>query len=197
MDLFLGISDMPIRNFEQALKTNNMSYLVVGWDERKEIEVPEDANERWGEIYNEYCKRTANNEALTFYSLSCEIGYLEMRYTAIYSLISNLCEQYKKEIGLRINKWGLPFNVDGKISDQLPALERHLRIAQQGIGIKKRKLDALKMDEEEEPTSFLKQVIIINEQLGIKIDMKMDSVEYFFAAIERLKEKIQQQKKAS
>lgn len=197
MDLFLGIGDMPIYNFDKVLKSNNMAYLVVDWNERTEIEIPEEADKRWNEIYNEYCKRTVNNEALTYYSLSCEIGYLEMRYTALFALISNLCEAYKKEIGLRINKWGVPFNVDGSIEKQVPQLETQLRIAKQNLGMKTRKLESLKGDEDGEEMSFLKQCIIINEQLGVKIDIKKDSVDYFLTATERLKEKLQQQKKAN
>ena len=131
---------MPIHNFDKVLQTNSMSYLVVGWNERTEIEPPEEALKRWDEIYNEYCKRTANNEALNFYSTSAEIGYLEMRYTAIYTLVANLCEQYKEEIGRALNKWKIPFNIKGKIKPQIKLLERHLRIAKQNIDLKNRKV---------------------------------------------------------
>lgn len=196
MDLYLGIGDMPIYNFDKILKTNNLAYVVVGYNGRGEIEVPENAQKQWDVIYNEYCKKTVNNEALTFYSLSCEVGYLEMRYMAIISLIENLCEEYKKEIGLRLNKWGVPFNVDGSIKKQLPQLKTQLRIAKQKIDLKNGQLNALKNDDDSGPVSLLKQVIVINEQLGVKIDIMNDSVEYFLEALDRLKEKLEQQKQA-
>lgn len=195
MDLYLGLDDMPIYNFDKILKTNNMSYMVVGWNERDEIEPPENTVERWGNIYNKYCELTANNEALSYYSLSCEISYLEMRYLAIYSLINNLCEPYKEEIGKRLNKWGVPFNISGKIEPQIKQLERQLRIAKQNIGIKKRKLEALKNDDEPQENALIKQVLIVNEQLGVKIDIRVDSVTYFLVALERLKEKLQASKR--
>lgn len=193
MDLFLGIGDMPIYNFDKVLKTNNMSYMVVGWNERTEIEPPKEAQERWDEIYNDYCKKTANNEALTFYSLSAEIGYLEMRYTSIHALINSLCEAYKKEIGLRLNKWGVPFNIKGKIKPQLKQLETQLRIAKQNLGMKTRKLDGLKTDEEES-VSIIKQKIKLERVVNIKIDLKTTSVEEWIELFNEAKDIVQQQK---
>jgi hypothetical protein len=102
----------------------------------------------------------------------------------------------KKEFGKELNAWGIPFNIDGDIEKQIPQLERHIRIAKQNIDMKNKKLNALKGEDIEE-TSFLKQSIIIQEQLGVKINMKTDSVEYFLTAIERLKEKLSQQKKVN
>lgn len=197
MDLFLGIGDMPIYNFDKVLKTNNLSYLVLGWNERSEITPPEQVQTRWDEIYNEYCKRTANNEALTFYSLSSEIGYLEMRYTAIYALIENMCEQYKEELGKRLNKWGIPFNIQGSIKPQTELLKRHLRIAEQNIGIKTRKLKELKGDEGNEGSSIIQQKIKLERITSIKIDLKQTSVEEWIEIHNEAKEIAQQQKAAS
>lgn len=187
---------MPIYNFDKVLKTNNLAYLVLGWNEREQIEVPEEAQNRWNEIYNTYCERTAGNETLTFYSLTCEVGYLEMRFIIIHSLIYGLSEYNKNDFGRELNKWKIPFNVDGKIKPQMETLERYLRVAKQNIDLKKRKIEALKSDDIEtiETSLFLKQSIIIEEQLGVKIDIRKDSVEYFLTAIERLKEKLEQQK---
>lgn len=196
MDLFLGIGDMPIYNFDKVLNTDNLAYMVVGWNERTEIEIPENASKRWSEIYNEYCKKTASNEALTAYSLSCEVGYLEMRYTAIYSLYINLCEEYKEEIGKRLNKWKIPFNIKGKIKPQIPLIERHLRIAKQNIDMKNRKLKALKPDEEERP-SIVQQKIKLERVTGIKTDLKNTSVEEWIGLHNEAKEIIAQQRKAS
>ena len=197
MKLFLGISDMPIYNFDKVLKSNNMAYMVVGWNERKDLKkLPINTMIKWRKIYNEYCEKTANNESLSFYSLSCEIGYLEMRYTVIGNLIYGLTEHNKKDFGKELNAWGIPFNIDGKIQPQFKVLERQLRIAKQNLGIKTRKLESLKeSNNDQEGDSLIKQVIIIQEQLGVKVEVKKDSVEYFLSALDRLKEKLQQQKR--
>ena len=197
MDLFLGIGDIPIYNFDKMLQTNNLSYLVVDWDERKEIEVPEQAQERWNEIYNEYCKRTANNESLTFYNLAYEISYLEMRYTSIYSLVTNLCEAYKKEIGLRLNKWGVPFNINGKIKPQLKQIESNLKFAAHIIQRKKTKLEGLKGEGKEEGSSIIKQKIKLERVTGLKIDLKKTSVEEWIELFNEAKSIAQQNKKAA
>lgn len=198
MDLYLGIGDMPIYNFDKVLNTDNMSYLIVGWNERKEITPPKEAQNRWDDIYNKYCELTANNDSLTFYSLNCEVGYLEMRYMSIYTLVNNLCEAYKKEIGLRLNKWGVPFNVDGKIEPQLKTIETHLKIANQNIELKKRKLKNLKGDEEEnEGSSIIQQKIKLERATGLKINLKETSVEEWIELFNEAKEIAQQQKRNS
>ena len=198
MDLYLGIGDLPIYNFDKMLQTNNLSYMVLDWNERKDIEPPEQAQERWDDIYNEYCKRTANNDALSFYSLSCEIGYLETRYYIVANLIYSLNETNKKEIGRELNAWKIPFNINGKVEPQIKQLQSNLKFAAHILERKKTKLENLKGDEEEnKSTSFIKQAIIIQEQLSVKIEMKKDSVEYFLTCIERIKEKLEQQKKVS
>lgn len=195
MDLYLGIGDMPIYNFDKVLQTNNLSYLVVGWNERKEFKfMPIETLKRWNEIYNLYCEKTANNDTLNLYSLTSEIGYLEMRYTAIYALVANLCEEYKEEIGRRLNKWGIPFNIKGKIVEQLETLERYLRIAKQNIDLKTRKLNALKEDEGES-MSILQQKIKLERVTGLKIDLKQTSVEEWIELHNEAKSIIEQQKK--
>ena len=121
-----------------------------------------------------------------------------MRYTSIYSLVTNLCEAYKKEIGLRLNKWGVPFNINGKIKPQLKQLESNLKFAQHIIERKKTKLKNLKGNEEEiKGSSFLKQIIVVQEQLSVKIDYKKDSMEFLLVSLDRLKEKLEQQKKVN
>lgn len=196
MDLYLGIGDLPIYNFDKMLQTNNLSYMVLDWNERKDIEPPEQAQERWDDIYNEYCKRTANNDALSFYSLSCEIGYLEMRYTSIYALVTNLCEGYKEEIGKRLNMWGVPFNIKGKIEPQLKQMESNLKFAAHIIEKKKTKLKGLKGDEDEERTSLIQQKIKLERVVGLKIDLKQTSVEEWIELFKEAKSIGQQQKAA-
>jgi len=195
MILFLGIGDMPIYNFDKILKTNNLSYMVVDWNERKEIKPPEEAVKKWEGIYNKYCELTADNETLTFYSLNSEISYLEMRYLAIISLVENLCEAYKKEIGLRLNKWGIPFNIKGKIKPQLELLKRHIRIAEQNIKIKQRKLKELKKDDDEGST-ILQQKIRLERITTLKIDLRKTSVEEWIELHNEAKSIVEQQKKA-
>lgn len=195
MDLFLGIGDMPIYNFDKVLKTNNLSYLVILWNERNEIEVPKEANNLWDEIYNEYCEKTANNDALTFYSLSAEIGYLEMRYSAIFTLVNNLCEAYKEPLGRALNKWGVPFNIKGKIEPQIKQLESNLKFAAHIIERKKSKLEGLK-PEDDEQISLIQQKIKLERTTEIKINLKETSVEEWIELHNEAKSIIAQQKKS-
>lgn len=201
MDFFLGIEDMPIYNFDKVLKSGNLSYMVVGWNERKELNLTQDQekklNNQWGVIYNVYCERTANNEALNYYQIVSEVSYLEMRYSSIISLVECLCEAYKKEIGLRLNKWGIPFNIEGSIDKQLPQLQRQLRIAKQNLKLKTRKMNSLKGDDDEEKTSVLAQYLRIEKITGIKVDIRKDSVEKGIELHELAKETISQQKAAN
>lgn len=195
MKIFLSIEDMPIYNFDKALTTGNMSYLVLKWDERKEIKYIKGAKERWEEIYNQYCEKSANNETLTQYALMNEISYLEMRYLSVVSLIECLCEGYKEELGRALNKWGFVFNIKGKILPQIDNLKRQLRGAKQKIDVRKSKLKSLKGDEEKE-SSLIAQAISLEKILGIKLNIRKDSVDKWIELNNLAKETVQQQKTA-
>lgn len=168
--LYNSTGNLPTYNFDKILRNNDYRYLVIGWNERDEIEQPEEGKEVWNSIYEEYCKKTENNEALSYYALYNEVSYLETKLTVIIALIEGITEANKKDFGREINAWGIPFNIDGNVLDQLPLLKRHLKGLKQKYDIRLHKLENMKKDEE--PISILKQKIRLERITGLKIDLR-------------------------
>lgn len=194
MMLYLGISDLPIYNFDKILKTNNLSYLVVKWNERKEIKVPKKASKRWDDIYNQYCKATENNEALTYYSLITELSYLESRYIIVHTLISTLNENNKKDFGERFKKLDIAFDVKKTVISQAKDLKRQLRIAKQEIDITTGKVKKLKSDDD--PSSIINQKIKLERITGLKINLRKTSVEEWIEIHNEAEDIVKQQREA-
>lgn len=193
MILYLGVSDLPIYNFDKILKTSNLLYLVVGWNEREVIKIPEKANELWSEIYNTYCELTENNEALAHYALLTELSYLESKYVIVHALITTLREHNKIEFGERLNKLNFQFDATKDIGSQAENLKRQLRIIEQEIRITKGKLEALK--NEDDPKGILNQKIKLERITSLKINLKETSVEEWIAIHNEAQEIIEQQRK--
>ena len=190
MYLYTTTEDIPIFNFDKILTTNNYAYLVEGWDYRKEIIVPETASKNWNEIYNEYCSKTENNEALIYYALVTELDYLETRFNIVVTLIESLSDHNKESFGRELNAWGFMFNIHGKIEDQIEALQRQLRAAKQKIDIRRNRLETMQTDEA--PTSLIKQNIKLKRITGLDIDTKKTTVDEWIELHKEAKEIVQQ-----
>ena len=190
--LYNSTGNLPIYNFDKIVRNNDYRYLVIGWNERDDIELPKEVDNVWQEIYNEYCVKTENNEALTYYALHNEVSYLETRLEIIIALIENMTEDNKEEFGRELNAWGVKFNIKGSIASQIPNLKTALRGAKQKYDIRLEKLNGMKSDDE--PMSILRQIIKLDRITGIKINIKTDVVDYLIEVNKEAAEITQAQK---
>lgn len=193
--LYLGMGDLPIYNFDKIQRTGNLAYLVVGWDERKEIEIPDGAEKLWEDIVEQWHIRTSNNEALVRYTLEVEIGYMCMRYEFVRMLIGLVREKNKKDFIEVLNGWGLGLDEDSDLD--INNIKLKLKGMKMNIELKQSQLKELKVDDEEEsePITLLAQQIKLERGLGIKIDIYKDSVDKWLAYFDELKEINRQMKK--
>lgn len=169
--LYKNTGDIPIHNFDKILRGGDYRYMLRSWNEYEEVlHMPIETKNVWREIYDSYCQKTVNNESLTYYALCNEVSHLETRLAIVIILIENITEENKKAYGKELNAWGIAFNIDGNIKDQLPRIKKQLKTAKQKYEIRKNKLDNLKSDEE--PTSLLKQKIRLERITGIKINTR-------------------------
>ncbi len=174
--LYLGTSDLPIYRFDKIQQTSNLAYLVMEWDERKDIKVPEAAQTLWETVLDVWHEKTANNESKNYYALYNEVDYLEKRYTMLSTLIYGLSDANKEDYGREINAWGFKFNIKGKIKPQIKDLERQLRAAKTKIGIKQNELKTLS-EGGKKGMSLLKQKIKLERVLEVKINLKETPVD--------------------
>lgn len=172
--LYLGTSDLPIYRFDKIQQTGNLAYLVMEWDERKEIEVPKATQTLWDTVLEVWHEKTANNEFKLYYALYNEVDYLEKRLMMLKVLVDGLNEANKEEYGREISAWGFKFNIKGKVKVQRENLDRQLRAATNRIHLKKNELDNFS---NKKGMSLLKQKIKLERALSISIDLKTTPVD--------------------
>lgn len=177
--LYLGISDLPIYRFDKIQNTMNLSYLVVDYNERNQVEIPKEAEALWDEIESEWQKRTHNNEAMNRYALYDELSHLETRFRILTSLIYGLNEKNKEAFAKEIKAWGFSVNLKDTPKVRLKSLERQLRAAKMRISLKSDELEELSKGGES--ISLIKQKVKLERVLGFKIDTRQTPVEEWLA----------------
>lgn len=184
--LYLGTSDLPIYRFDKIQSTNNLAYLIIDWNERDEVKIPEGANELWEQIQEVWHEKTSNNEAMIRNALVSEVDYLERRLYAISVLIHSITENNKKAFGEELNAWGIKFNAKKTVKSQLKNLNRQVRAAKTKIGLKQSDLEQMNTDDA--PMGILKQKIKLERALGLKIDIKTTPVDEWLVLYDELVE---------
>ena len=171
--IYLGTYDMPIYHFTKCLIKDDLRYMVIGWNEREEIEIPKEAEDTWEEIFNKYCDKTSNNDTDTYYALINEIDYLKRRFNILEVLVKELNENNRETFGWEIEQWGFIVNKDKLIKDQIKSFERQFRIAKQDIDLKEDELEKMmKETDNGEPMNLYKKKIKLERITGLKIDLK-------------------------
>jgi len=171
--IYQGTHDMPIYHFWKCLVKDDMRYMVVGWNERDEIKIPEDADEKFFDVFNEYCMKTANNETDTYYALLNEIDYMKRRYNILAILVGELNEENKEAYGNEIQLWGFRFDLKKTVAEQIKNFEKQFRAARQDIELKEDELKKLTGETDEgEPLNLYKKKIRLERILGISIELK-------------------------
>ena len=191
--LYLGTSDLPIYRFDKIQQTGNLAYLVMEWDERKEIEVPKATQTLWDTVLEVWHQKTANNESKLYYALYNEVDYLEKRFMMLEVLIEGLNEANKEEYGREISAWGFKFNIKGKVKAQRENLERQLKAATNRIHLKKNELDNFS---NKKGMSLLKQKIRLKLAFPIEIDLKTTSVDEWLEIIDHAQELTEEKRRS-
>ena len=174
MMLYLGSSDLPIYHFNQIQETGNLAYLVMEWNGRGTIKIPEEASKLWDLILEVWHEKTANNESSLYYQLYNEVDYLEKRLMILEVLINGINEKNKEEYGSEIIAWGYQLNLNAKIKPQFKGLKRQIRASKSSLSIKNNQLELMT---NKKGMSLLKQKIKLERALGIKIDLKTTPID--------------------
>lgn len=201
MYLYKDCSDLPIRNFTIIYQTNDFRYLVVGWDRYEDIEVPKEANERWQYIRNEWAKMISDNTTYNYYNLILEVAYLRTRYSAVKILLDriiireNMDDEMLSKYAEGLAEWRYKWNKKASKQDNIIRLYKQLKQSENKLSLKTDELESLKKsagEKEEDAVSLEKQRLIIEQSLGVKIDLDKDSVKTWVEACkmhEQLSEK--------
>lgn len=205
MYLYKDCSDIPIRNFDNIYRTNDFRYLVVGWDGYEDIKPPKEANGRWNDIKNEWVKLIGDNTTSYYYNLILEVAYLRSRYTYVRILLERIFvrEDMDEETILKYAEglalWRYKWNKKSSKEDNLKRLLKQLKQSENKLSLKEEELKVLKEknSSDEDVTSLEKQSLIIEQSLGIKIDLKKDSIKKWVEAGKMHEQAIEQRNKAN
>lgn len=181
MHLYKDTSDLPIRIFDILYRTNNLQYLVVGYNGYDDIKVPKGANERWQEIKNEWVKLLDDNTIAYYYQLILECVYLQTRYSIVKDLLhiiysrdmdDETMDSYIEALG----KWRYKWNRKNDKLVELQRLLNQLNASENKINLKLDELESLKNENsfEDNPTSLEKQAVIL-EQITGKNNIDLDN----------------------
>lgn len=179
---YRNCDELSVYNFHKVLETNNYSYLIVGFDDYKEVKFDEkEADELWGNIYEEYCRLTKNNKSLLYFAIFQELLYLKTRYQVARILLMQLSNGNNKEEFVldcieRLKEWKYKIDKEKPLKDELARMIHQLKVSENKIHIKQSELEDLKVDEGEK-LSLIEQNVKLELALGKnKINTKKTSV---------------------
>lgn len=171
--IFTGTHDMFIYNFEMCLIKDDLRYMVIGWNERDDVELPENIEEVWFEIFNNYCSKTRTADSDMHYSVINELSYLTLRHKILVELFASINEKNRKEFAVEIRGWGFRIDDNKLLFEQQSNFEKQFRAANQDIELKQSELDKLReTNEQGEPANLFKRKIRLERITDLKIDIR-------------------------
>lgn len=173
MYLYKNCGDLPIFNFDVIYRTNDLRFLVVGYDGYAEIEVPKGANERWQEIKNEWVKLLDDNVIIQYYQLILETTYLQTRYNVVKVLLeqiykTKMSKETMDEYIEALAKWKYKWNRKNEKLVEIERLLKQLKASQNKISLKLDSLEKMKAENnfEGDVSSLEKQAVILEQITG-------------------------------
>lgn len=191
--LFTSCNEISIYNFNKILDTDNLAYMVFGWDEYEEIEFDkEDSLKLWKEIYNEYTLLTDDNKTIMYYQLILFISRLETKRYVVSKLIEMMLPNDMEEETLKLyiatlREWNYKINPKEPLQEELLKILRDLRAMENRIRLKKNELDSYK--EEGSKMTLVQQVVKLERALEKNnIDPRKTSVEKWVMMLREVSE---------
>lgn len=192
MKYYKNCSDLPIYNFFKISETNNLGYLVIGYDEEKVI------NDKklvglWDNILEEYYKLTNDSNSLLILEVTRELIYLKKRFEIVSLLLEQLSKGIKsKEIRFKyfdaLNEWEYYIKKDKPLGSELNRMYKQLKASFNTISIKQAEYDELNKKSETKKTSLIEQIVKLEQALSRnEIDDKKTSVAKYIALINEVK----------
>lgn len=200
---YKSCSDLPIYNFDKILGTQDLRYLIIGWDEEKDVKLDEgfDALRRWLSIHSEYSSLINDNTSFVFFQLKDEIMRMQTRIYFVEALALQVATRdMPEDVSVRymeeISKWGVPINPKGDYKVELRKAAKTMRGAKMKLRLKRDALKKIEKDNEGS-SNLIKQVVKLEQGLSRNnIDPKKTSVEKWVYLTQELKEMAQARRKS-
>lgn len=186
-NIYDNLEEFPIYNFNKCLK-GDLKFMFLS----RRGEVNEEINNKWSELYNEYCELTNSSESITYNNLVLEVKWLQTRLVFVPNLIELFIKtpiKERKDILKELKKWKSCFRKEEDVDKAL----KQLKNSENKIKRKLQELEDIKNKNKElKEMTIQKQAIKIKRALGINVDIFKDSVVTwisYFNEIEELNNK--------
>ena len=197
---YFSCDDLPIFNFHKIMETSDYSYLVVGWNEYDKLTIDRDkAVEKWGQIYNDYCKLTSNNKAIAYYRNSQRLLFLETRQEVCGKMLVQMAmrdmrpEMFLKYIEV-LRSFDIPYSTDEKNLRDMEDAVMFLKASKNNIELLRHEIKT--MVETGEHIPFEKELVSVEQALGRnEVDPRKTSVKKWVYMIEEIKRMAENQMK--
>lgn len=195
MKYYKNCDELPIYNFHEILKNNDLNFLVVGYEQSDEIELDDKASGLWSEIYEEYIDLTGDNTLKVYYEVLQDLMFLKTRYSVVSGLLVNvstmqLTEDIFTKYISELRSWGYKINVNKPLANEINRKVRQLRASENKIRIKENELESLrsKRDHGDNMTLITQSVKMEQALSRNNIDIKTTVVSKWVAMIKEIKE---------
>jgi predicted ribosome quality control (RQC) complex YloA/Tae2 family protein len=177
IELYSSLEEISIYRFDKIIN-GDLRYLA-NVENVTNVKISEAYKESWKKLYNEYASKTKNNTIVRVYLLLGEINYLSLRLKVVPMLIDIMISSTDIDIFNmaveEINKWGFFINKEKPMRDEINKITKALNNSITKIKRKKSEYKEL-TKEKQESLSLIQQKIKLEVILGIKIDVKRESV---------------------
>ena len=189
--LYRDCSQLPMQNFDMIRSSGNLEWLVYGYDGWGEIDIPEDAEDVWGNILNEYAELTENNTSLYYFELLAEISDIQTRITVAGALLYGLESRWqkmnnetKKEYIEQLKDWRFYFNSALNPADEFERLHGQLKAVDMKLKIKESEQKDFETAQGKGGGDLIKVKAKIQRVIKMRIDLKLTSVKEWLAIVE-------------
>jgi len=195
MRYYRNCDELPIYNFYKVMETKNYCFLCLDYDEYNELELKEDVEELWSEIYEEYVNISGDSSTAMYYELIQEVLYLETRYKVALDLLKNLSsesmsEEMKMAYIEELREWKYKIDISKPLGEELDRMIVQLKGSENKIRLKNNELEQFKDEgSKNEKVSLIKQTVKLEQALGRNnIDTKKIPVSKWIAMMNEVKE---------
>lgn len=192
MKYYKTCSTLPIFNFYQILDTNNLSYLIQGYEDGDKHVLNNELKGVFETIIQEYSELTSNTEVI----FNLELQTLILEYEFVRDVLQNTLNLYSTSNDFSILSLLEPFNIfikkDGNLETQLKKVIKKIKGLNNKIRINKDKhAKRFKKNNDTVKTNLDKEALQLelNLSLGREINTKTTTVTKWINMIEISKEK--------
>lgn len=183
MHLYKNCRDLSIYNFDMIYRTNDLRYLIVGYNGYDDdVDIPQGAEKRWEDIKKEWVNAIGDNTLAYKQQLMLEVNYLQVRYNLVGEVLELLEKTFLSKDTLDayiqvLRAWNYIYNKKISVTKNIEALKNQHNFSLNRLKDKLSELDKLIDDSDNEESSLEKQAVILAKSLEKdRIDIRVTSV---------------------